>query len=416
MGMSRTAALSATVVLALVAASFAMAALLTVSEKVEAAPLTTADWQMNEASGQMFDSSANGNDGSPTDVLQTGSNYTFNGSTSRVAVPDNDSLDPLERDITLRAQILVPDAPMDDDSYDIVRKGLSATPGGDYKMEVMRTSDPTIGQLHCLFKGTGGRVSKVARPDIVDGNWHTLECVKTSDSVVARVDGRSYTKTGSAGSISNPKEVLVGAKTTNPFDDVFEGLMDFVSIEIAADTTPPETTLTEKPSAFSDNVSPRFSFESSEGNSTFECSLDGRSFSRCFTPRYYSSLSQGKHTFGVRATDALGNTDATPATYIWTVDTVGPSGTVVINGDRATTSSRSVTLRLSATDPAPGSGVAFMRLKNGGAAAFTAWQPYARSKAWSLSSGAGKKIVYVQYRDRAGNISTTATDSITYRP
>jgi hypothetical protein len=60
-----------------------------------------ADWQMNETSGQMIDSSGNGNNGSPTDVLQTGTHYLFNGSTSRVAVPDNDSLDPGTNDITL---------------------------------------------------------------------------------------------------------------------------------------------------------------------------------------------------------------------------------------------------------------------------------------------------------------------------
>jgi hypothetical protein len=50
---------------------------------------------------------------------------------------------------------------------------------------------------------------------------------------VARVDGKSDTKTGTAGSISNPKEVLVGAKTTNPFDDTFDGKINFVSIDIA---------------------------------------------------------------------------------------------------------------------------------------------------------------------------------------
>jgi hypothetical protein len=192
-----------------------------------------ADWQMDETSGRMIDSSGNDNDGSPTDVLQTGSTYRFNGSTSRVAVRDtDDGLDPAEEDITLRARVKVTDAPMDDDSYDVVRKGLSSTTGGDYKMEVLRRSDPTVGRLHCLFKGTEGKVSRKARPDIVDGGWHTLECIKTSDSVVARVDGESYTKTGSAGSISNAKEVLVGAKTTDPFDDVFEGEMDFVGIDI----------------------------------------------------------------------------------------------------------------------------------------------------------------------------------------
>jgi Concanavalin A-like lectin/glucanases superfamily len=211
----------------------AVACMLMASPTAWAAVVDAANWQMNETSGKMLDSSANGNDGSPSDVLQTGSNYTFNGSTSRVAVPDNDSLDPLEKTITLRAQVMVPNQAMDDDSYDVVRKGLSATPGGDYKMEIKGTSDPTEGRLHCLFKGTGGRVNRVAPPDIVDGNWHKLSCTKTLNSVVARVDGQPYTKTGSAGSIANSTNVMVGAKTANPFDDVFDGRMNYVSIHIA---------------------------------------------------------------------------------------------------------------------------------------------------------------------------------------
>jgi hypothetical protein len=218
----------------------AVAGMLVASPAAWAMLLKAADWQMNEETSessetppQMIDSTANDNNGTPTDVLQTGSTYLFNGSTSRVAIPDDDSLDPLEKDITLTASVQVPDTPMDDDSYDIVRKGLSSTPGGDYKMEIMRAADPTVGKLHCLFKGTGGRVHKGAKRDIVDGNWHTLECLKTSTSVVARVDGRSYTKAGSAGSISSSSNVMVGAKTADPLDDVFDGSMDFVSIEIA---------------------------------------------------------------------------------------------------------------------------------------------------------------------------------------
>jgi hypothetical protein len=151
-----------------------------------------------------------------------------------VLVPDSDSLDPAEKDITLSAGVKVTDAPMDDDSYDIVRKGLAGRPGGDYKMEIKRAADPTVGKLHCLFKGDGGTVDKVARRDIVDGNWHTLECIKTSTSVVARVDEKSGSTTaGSAGSISNPTNVMVGAKKTNPFDDTFDGSMDFVGIDIS---------------------------------------------------------------------------------------------------------------------------------------------------------------------------------------
>jgi len=198
-----------------------------------AVSLWAADWQMNETSGQeMIDSSANNNNGTPTeDVFQTGSLYVFNGSTSYVAVPDADSLDPLEKDIMLTASVLINGESMDDDSYDVVRKGLSTTRGGDYKMEIYGKSDPKVGNLHCVFNGTGGSMRISAPADIVDGNWHTLECIKTSTSVVARVDGRSYTKTGSAGSIANRSDVLVGAKTAN--HDVFDGAMDFVSIVIA---------------------------------------------------------------------------------------------------------------------------------------------------------------------------------------
>jgi hypothetical protein len=194
-----------------------------------------ADWQMDDTSGQMFDSSGNNNTGTPTNVGQTGSSFVFNGTNSYVTVPDSDSLDPEESDITLSAGVTVTDTPMNDDSYDVVRKGLSATPGGDYKMEIMRrTSNPSVGKLHCLFKGTGGKVDIVAQRDIVDGNFHTLECIKTSTSVVARIDGEiGGTTAGSAGSISNASNVMVGAKTANPLDDVFNGSMDFVSIDIA---------------------------------------------------------------------------------------------------------------------------------------------------------------------------------------
>src|SRR5215213_10286357 len=222
--MKRTVVLSATVIVVLLLAAPSYADVL----------LKGADWQMNEISGQMIDSSGNNNNGTPKDVVRTGSAYDFNGSTSYVLVPDSDSLDPQGKDITLTARVKITDTPMDDDSYDIVRKGLSGRPGGDYKMEIKRAADPTVGKLHCLFKGDGGAVDKVARDDIVDGEWHTLECIKTSTSVVAKVDGSGgSTKAGSAGSISNPTDVMVGAKTAVPLDDTFDGKMDFVSIGIA---------------------------------------------------------------------------------------------------------------------------------------------------------------------------------------
>src|SRR5829696_848900 len=95
------------------------------------------------------------------------------------------------------------------------------------------------------------------------------------------------------------------------------------------DTAAPDTSITAKPTDPSNNASPSFSFTSTEANSTFECKLDGGSYAACTSPKSLSNLSDGSHTFSVKATDAAGNTDATPDTYTWTVDTVAPDTTIV---------------------------------------------------------------------------------------
>jgi hypothetical protein len=70
---------------------------------------------------------------------------------------------------------------------------------------------------------------------------------------------------------------------------------------------------------------------------------------------------------------------------------------------------------LSASDPSPASGVAWMRFRNG-RTTWSSWFAYSTSKWWTLTAGAGTKTVYVQYKDRAGNISAAASDTIRFSP
>ena len=66
---------------------------------------------------------------------------------------------------------------------------------------------------------------------------------------------------------------------------------------------------------------------SSEPPSTFGCSIDGAPFAPCVSPKTYTGLADGNHSFQVRATDAVGNTDGTPASYSWQVVTPVPPDT-----------------------------------------------------------------------------------------
>ncbi len=93
------------------------------------------------------------------------------------------------------------------------------------------------------------------------------------------------------------------------------------------DLSPPETTIDSGPSGTVSATTATFTF-SSEGGATFECSVDGAAFATCASGVAYGSLADGAHTFAVRARDAAGNVDASPATRGWTVDATAPTTTI----------------------------------------------------------------------------------------
>src|SRR5204863_3179273 len=93
------------------------------------------------------------------------------------------------------------------------------------------------------------------------------------------------------------------------------------------DTTAPAAQIDSGPSGPTNNPSPSFAFSSNEAGSSFECSLDSGAYAACSSPKQYSSLPDGDHTFQVRASDPAGNTGA-PATRSFTVDTSAPAAQI----------------------------------------------------------------------------------------
>lgn len=82
------------------------------------------------------------------------------------------------------------------------------------------------------------------------------------------------------------------------------------------DETAPRTTIVKAPKrkvkTKRSKARVSFEFESNEKRSTFECRFDDKPFESCASP-LQAKAKLGKHTFDVRATDAAGNTDASPA-------------------------------------------------------------------------------------------------------
>ncbi|SIT77750.1 Ig-like domain-containing protein [Pontibacter indicus] len=118
-------------------------------------------------------------------------------------------------------------------------------------------------------------------------------------------------------------------------------------------TGAPETTITQKPTEISKEKSPAFAFTSNKSPVYFEVSLNGAEYAVVSTPYTLSNLADGRYTLSVRAVDAAGRKDATPATHTWTIVTEPPTPPVFtavtedrgpVNNDRVTSDN---TIRLS---------------------------------------------------------------------
>ncbi len=173
-------------------------------------------------------------------------------------------------------------------------------------------------------------------------------------------------------------------------------LPSFTLPTIVVDTTAPETTLDTTPANPSASASATFTFSSADTSVSFAASLDGAAYAAATSPATFTGLADGSHTFSVRAIDAAGNVDATPASFTWTVDTTAPETTLDTTPANPSASA-SATFTFSSTDTS----ASFAASLDG--AAYAA----ATSPATFTGLADGSHTFSVRAIDAAGNVDAT---------
>ena len=122
------------------------------------------------------------------------------------------------------------------------------------------------------------------------------------------------------------------------------------------------------------------------------------------------ALPDGLITVFISVSDYAGN-ESVPLFWTFTIDTVSPTGSIVINNDAAATDSNKVTLTITALEQE--TAIEGMMLSNREDFEGATWEPFVALKEnWFLEPTAGIKTVYVKFRDAGGNVSPVYSDSI----
>jgi predicted outer membrane repeat protein len=267
---------------------------------------------------------------------------------------------------------------------------------GAHSFEVKATD--AAGNADSTPAGTAFTVDTVAPETVVNAGPNGLTNDPTPTYAFSSEPGASFecrVDSGSFAACSSPHTTAALADGDHTFevrakDAVGNTDGSAASRAITVDTAAPQTIIDSRPPATTASTSASFTF-SSESGATFECALDAAAFAACTSPRQYTGLAAGAHQFRVRAIDAAGNTDASPATYNWTIDTTAPQ-TTIGSAPPATTASTSASFTFSSE-----AGATFECALD--AAAFAA----CASPRQYTGLAAGSHQFRVRARDAAGN-------------
>jgi len=166
----------------------------------------------------------------------------------------------------------------------------------------------------------------------------SFTCTEAGCTFKCQLDGGGFS------ACNSPKDYAGLSDGTHTFEVQATDASDLTDPTPAAytwviDTTPPDTSITFQPPDPSNSRNPIFEFTCDEGNCTFECKLDSGAWAGCSSPQTCPGLSEASYTFEVRAIDAVGHVDSTPATYTWVIDLTAPDTSIISNPPNPSTSS-----------------------------------------------------------------------------
>lgn len=175
----------------------------------------------------MVDSSSSdpANDGRTIDVKVVNgwgrNGYKFNGSTSRVVVPDHASLDPGRQPIRITTYAKFRFLPASTNYVLLAKGGVS-----DRHYKVLINSE---GRAVCAFQG-GIRGASVHSRRLAKRKRHQIVCGKVDRRIWIRVDGLKAIEKVRVGPIFNARRLLLGAGYNG--GSHFKGGLDETTIEI----------------------------------------------------------------------------------------------------------------------------------------------------------------------------------------
>jgi hypothetical protein len=167
------------------------------------------------------------------------------------------------------------------------------------------------------------------------------------------------------------------------------------------DTVDPQTNISSGPTGLTKERQSRHYFSSNESGSSFQCRFDDAEWAPCYASWYHwpaTPIADGPHRFEVRAVDAGGLIDRTPALAEFTVDATRPTTTFIDPPER--TDDSTPTFEFRASEP----GVTFQCRFD--TSAFVPCDDQAGRHTASAQLANGQHRFEVRATDRAGNFES----------